>query len=235
MKINRVLFTCLLSVFIFSSATGISVSANSNKDLSKYNYITDNTKIYKSAKCYTQEQFNALSDLKKDKEIVLNPTLPTRSIVTPQWAYREVWDHYDPSRAYIKEDFKRLGSCKVTNNLGIPQHAYYSQQSTVALSASLTTTVSAHADAKLKVVEFGASVSTSVSLSATVTAGTQYAVDGPVPAYSSVTYTAYMDGVCVDGSAVYKVYDTSGFAGYDYKPANNNIILDPIDVHIVIS
>lgn len=242
---KKIIGSCLaLTVsfsMLFSTLTFATEGIDSNSTKSYSTYATSDTNLLKAKYVYTTEEFKELQEIEA-KNIFNNQDKTTeiqssqQNVITPQVAYYKYYNRFAPSNRYMNRTKYRLGTCQFRNSYSQPVIGVYTQTYGINLSASLNVTVSAHADAKAAVLSYGGGLSTSVTLAASVSAGTSYSASTSVLPGNTVTFTAYMAGICVDGSIVYKCYDLdNSYIGEITEPASNNWIISPIDLTMVIS
>lgn len=133
---------------------------------------------------------------------------------------------FEADRAYETSHEFYLGRCSVRNGLDKPVTLQYTQQSTCTVSATLGSEAKLHAAVKAGVLEAGTEISSSATLTTTVSRGYVATVGGECESGETITIKAYLGGIAVDGSAVYKVYDrySNEFLGYEYHPVGDIVV-----------
>lgn len=228
MTIKKILPLFLSSILIAS----LSISPCVHAQEIQQNTISKENEVIKVDKVYTSNEFEEL--VKKELEEATSNLNEKETSITPNWATRKEWDHYEPKNHYLIRNKYYLGSCKFENNYTEPMSATYTQINTKQVSATFTGVVAAHADAKAAVLDFGLSISNSLSLSETFSSGQTIQATTTVKPGKSVILKAYMGGECINGTAVYKQYDDTGaFLDYVEQPANNNVLVSPTDLYLV--
>lgn len=222
MKIKKVVTSVLLTALLTISMNSLAFAQGPSK-------VAKSGENTIAAQTLTPQQWEELKANTPESNTAIN------NAVSPMWEYREVWDHFEPGSPYMIWQKYLLGTSHFINNTSNNVTATYTQSYTASQTSTYNTLVSGHIDATNKIITVGATLGYSVTDSSQFTAGSTLSASTIVGPYQSVFIDAYRAGVNVDGTAVYSLYDTSGyFQGYSYKPANNNVVVAPNATTLVV-